>query len=164
MYQPLSAFHDAMPFGLHEGRVLPDLVLHEPQYFYWALQKGILRDVYDNEELDALIGRAASIRIPPSLQSGTIRVADYHWENNTPIQVRLREETEARSRHTRCRKTLDHLDIAFTLNYRKTRYHNAYNPVINKVYEEYFPEATEQINEVQATKFFTTRSNFMRGI
>jgi hypothetical protein len=36
--------------------------------------------------------------------------------------------------------------------------------VINRVYEEYFPEATEQISEAETIKFFTTRANFHRGI
>ena len=153
-----------MPFGKHQGRCLPDLILHEPQWFYWSYDQGILSNVYDTTELRKIVERSSSIKIPPSHQSGATRVADYHWENNTRIQVRVREETEDRSRHTRCRKTLDHLDIAFTLHHRKTRYHNAFNPVIDRVYEEHFPEATEQISDKDAINFFTTRENFLRGV
>lgn len=164
MNGPLSPFYDPMSIGKHTGRVLPDLILHETQWFYWSYDQGILSRWYNAYDLNNLVERASSIKIPPSPESGATRVADYHWENNSRIQVRLREETEARSRHSRCRKTLDHLDIAFTLNYRKTRYHNAFHPVINSVYAVYFPEATEQIPDAEAIKFFTTRENFLRGI
>lgn len=166
MNGPPSPFYDAMPFGKYKGRVLPDLILHEPNYYFWASDEGVLEEVFDTWELDRLSQRLTSIKIPPGQDPTVARVADYHYRTHGPLrEVIIRSASEPKSGHTQIVKTLKHLDIAFSRRRRKTRYHkNAYAPVIAAIYEEYFPGATEQISEAEAIKFFATRANFHRGI
>lgn len=155
-----------MPFGEHKGRVLPDLILHETNYFFWASDKGVLEEVFDTWELDRLSQRLRSIKVPLGQGPTVARVADYHYRRHGPLkEVIIRSASGPSSSHTQIVKTLTHLDIAFSRRRRKTRYHkNAFSPVIAAIYEEYFPHATGRITEAEAINFFTTRDNFLRGI
>jgi uncharacterized protein (DUF3820 family) len=166
MHGPPSPFYDPMPFGKHKGRVLPDLILHETNYYFWASDEGVLEEVFDTWELDRLSQRLTAIKIRPGQDPTVARVADYHYRRHGPLSdVIIRSESEPSSSHTQIVKPRKELDIAFSRRRRKTRYHkNAYAPVIAAIYEEYFPGATVQITAAEAIKFFSTRSNFLRGI
>jgi hypothetical protein len=50
-------------FGKHAGRTLPQVVLSDPNWFFWAVGKGVFNDRL-GFEAEALERRATNIRIP----------------------------------------------------------------------------------------------------
>jgi hypothetical protein len=52
-------------FGKHSGRTLPQIVLSDPNWFFWAVSKGVFHGRLEFEgEADVLALRARNIRIP----------------------------------------------------------------------------------------------------
>jgi len=52
-------------FGKHEGKTLPQIVLSDPDYFYWGLSKGLFRGRLD-EEAAEIAAKSCCIKIPKS--------------------------------------------------------------------------------------------------
>lgn len=50
-------------FGKHEGKTLPQAVLSDPVYFFWAFDRGIFRDPQDSEA-EEVAYRARHIKRP----------------------------------------------------------------------------------------------------
>ena len=53
----------ALRFGKYEGKTLPQIVLTDPDYFFWASERGIFRDPQDSEA-EEIAYRARHIKIP----------------------------------------------------------------------------------------------------
>lgn len=163
-YTPRSPFYDRMPFGKHRGRYLCDIALHETAWLVWAKEKRVLQSVFYAVELARLFERISSIKVPPAQDPSEKRVVDYHYDKRRPLSdVRVRRESDDQSDHTDIVKTLSILDIAFSRNHRKTIYHNAYGPVVDAIYREYFPGHSGAVSDDEAIAFFTTEANFLRG-
>jgi hypothetical protein len=61
-------------FGKHRGKTLPEIVFHDPGYFFWAIGAGVFCDGGALETEARLIDRRArSIRVPPAV-AGTLKV------------------------------------------------------------------------------------------
>ena len=50
-------------FGKHEGKTLPQVVLHDPDWFFWAIGHNIFRDQIA-EEAQEIASKATHIKIP----------------------------------------------------------------------------------------------------
>jgi hypothetical protein len=64
-------------FGKHSGLTLPQILFKDPDWFFWAIEKGALAKhgyAAEAERIDVL---ARNIRIPPD-SSGALRVAEYY--------------------------------------------------------------------------------------
>lgn len=57
----------ALPFSKeHKGRTLPQIVLMDPDWFFWAVEKGPFKDRYGvlGDEVDEILDKARRIKIP----------------------------------------------------------------------------------------------------
>lgn len=50
-------------FGKHEGKTLPQIILSDPSWFYWAFGNSIFRDTLD-EQASEIAASASVIKIP----------------------------------------------------------------------------------------------------
>jgi len=53
-------------FGKHEGSTLPMIVLHDPDYFFWAFDEGVFKRSRLTDEAAAIADKARYIAIPRS--------------------------------------------------------------------------------------------------
>ncbi len=52
-------------FGKHEGKILPQVLFSDPDYFFWAFEKGVFKDKGSlAEEASEIHHQATRIRIP----------------------------------------------------------------------------------------------------
>jgi hypothetical protein len=55
-----------LTFGRYEGKSLPQVILHDPDYFFWGIEKGIFDKDGFREAAIILEGRACNVKIPKS--------------------------------------------------------------------------------------------------
>jgi hypothetical protein len=53
-----------LPFGKYRGRTLPQIVLTDPDYFFWAFDQGVFQTQQLKSEAAAINNRACHIAIP----------------------------------------------------------------------------------------------------
>ena len=53
----------ALPFGKHQGKTLPEVLFHDPDWFFWAAEKEFLSGRL-RTEAEMLFYRATNIKIP----------------------------------------------------------------------------------------------------
>jgi hypothetical protein len=53
-----------LTFGRHKGKSLPQVILHDPDYFFWAFENGIFDKGMFVEKVCILEVRACNIKIP----------------------------------------------------------------------------------------------------
>jgi hypothetical protein len=68
-----------LKFGKHVGRTLPQVVLSDPNWFFWAISKGIFNDRL-GYEAEALERRAGNIRIPK--RHSKKWEVEYRWDRD----------------------------------------------------------------------------------
>jgi hypothetical protein len=66
-------------FGKHMGRTLPQVVLSDPNWVFWAISKGVFNDRL-GFEADALERRATNIRIPK--RHSKKWEVEYRWDRD----------------------------------------------------------------------------------
>ena len=54
----------ALKFGKYEGKTLPQVVLIDPDYFFWGFEIGIFRPPQQDAEAEEIAYRARHIKIP----------------------------------------------------------------------------------------------------
>jgi hypothetical protein len=53
-----------LPFGKHKGKTLPQVILHDPDWFYWAHGNSIFKSAILAEQASEVADKASRIRIP----------------------------------------------------------------------------------------------------
>lgn len=91
-------------FGKHKGRTLPYVLLHDPDWFFWAWDEGVFRGPYRQESRE-LAAKAKRIRIPRD--RGGRLVVDYFTHPATGRFVNFeivdeREPLEGAVHRTKC--------------------------------------------------------------
>ena len=56
--------HSILNFGKHEGKSLPEVLLHEPDWFFWAIENHVLEKHGFAAEASDLNFKARNIKIP----------------------------------------------------------------------------------------------------
>jgi hypothetical protein len=68
-------------FGKHSGRTLPQVVLSDPNWFFWAVSNGVFDGRLKFEaEANVLEGRARNIRIPKRHPKEW--AVEYRWDRD----------------------------------------------------------------------------------
>ena len=68
-----------LQFGRHQGQTLPQIVLSDPDWFFWAIAKGVFQGRLSSEA-EILAGRATHIKIPKRDWQGW--EVEYRYERN----------------------------------------------------------------------------------
>jgi len=61
-------------FGRHRGKTLPQIVFHDPDWFFWAYEQGVFKADLQ-EQAEELYQKATHIRVPP--RGSEKHVAEY---------------------------------------------------------------------------------------
>jgi hypothetical protein len=96
-------------FGKHAGRTLPQVVLSDPNWFFWAVDKEVFRGRLA-DEASVLARRARHIRIPkPNPKDWEV---EYRWDRDDRFLGVYFVETTSPS-YGPCVSRLPHLDMAY---------------------------------------------------
>jgi hypothetical protein len=162
--ESLDPFNDPISGGKHAGERIPRLIVTNPGWFYWSMDKGNLKRSFDEEKLMELFQKSAQIIIPPDA-NGPV-VADYYGtEADGLILVKLRSANlPVQASSSGIITTKNVLDL--THDYRASRGSRRpnYTPVLNRVIEVHFGGSRGNVTEEAAIRFFGDNSNFRSGI
>ena len=65
-----------LKFGKHEGKTLPQIILHDPDWFYWAHGNSIFKSPNLAEQASEIADKASRIKIPkPDPENWRIKYA-----------------------------------------------------------------------------------------
>lgn len=159
----LDPFNDPVPGGKNAGDKLPRLALVETGWWFWCLNEGSLKRVFDAQKLQALFKLTTRIAIPAPADCSI--VADYFSTSDDGLKiVKLRRadaEPECVTFETRATKSV--LDIAHDYYaYRGCRA-PVYDPVLEHVIDLYFGGSKGNVTVEAALQFFSTAANFASG-
>jgi hypothetical protein len=139
-----------VPFGRHKGKSLPQIILADPDWFYWVLSKLRGRLAVEGRELAA---RARRIRIPG--RNSHRLVVEYHFDDNRFVGLRFVRAGSRVEKHT---ARLPYVDLSIA---RRGRSYDkkAGRNMIRVVKKHYFGRR-KYLTKERCEMFFNRRKNF----
>jgi hypothetical protein len=142
-------------FGKHAGRTLPLVVLSDPNWFFWAVSKGVFNGRL-GFEADALERRATNIRIPKRHPKKW--EIEYRWDRDGRFLGF--DFVEAKSSfHHPLSSRLPHLDLAYV---RRGNIHDIRDcrRLINDFRRLYFEG--RYLTKERCERFFGSQKRFIK--
>jgi hypothetical protein len=139
----------AVPFGEYKGKTFPEIVLSDPDWFFWAVPK-----LYGKlaEEAQDIARKARAIRIPNPHRK-RLQV-EYQYElSNRFCGFGFVEPSSAR--YSRWSTRLPHLDLALPL--RRKKYDKRASRIVIRDFRRYFLGEHKRLTK----KFFSNDRNFI---
>jgi hypothetical protein len=142
----------AMPFGKYKGKTLPEIILIDLDWFYWALPKlygQIAKEAHD------LTRKARGIKIPSP--------------NRKKLEVEYRHERDDRFRgftfvkassaqHSRGSTRLPYLDLSQCL---RRKYDKRGGRILLRDFRTHYFGENKRLTKKRCEKFFRDRRNFI---
>jgi hypothetical protein len=142
----------AVPFGKYAGKTLPEIIVRDPDWFFWALPKlyGKLGD-----QAQDLARKVRAIKIPKS-QARKWRV-EYRYE----FDHRFRGFTFVKDSvpYRRWVTRLAHLDLALPL--RRKKYDKRAGRIVVRDFRRYFFGERKRLTKRRCEAFFSDDANFI---
>jgi len=146
-----------LKFGKHEGKTLPQIVLNDPDWFFWALAVGIFHEPQDYEA--HLIGcRARSIIIPkPDPENWRV---EYYFSLDDKFSGFSIVKAEIAGIESGKCQISSHLDLSYPRQSRP--YDKLGNKMMLKSFKHYYFGGSNLTKE-KCENFFYRRENFVRS-
>jgi hypothetical protein len=140
-----------VPFGKYKGKTLPEIIVHDLDWFFWALPKlyGKLAD-----EAQTLARNARAIRVPKS-DKGKLEV-EYRYDVDNRFGGFAFVKTE--TWHSRWTIRLPHLDLSWSLRRKCDK--RAGRIMIRDFRLNYFGKR-KRLTKARCEEFFSNDRNFI---
>jgi hypothetical protein len=146
-------------FGKHKGKILPQVLLTDPDWFHWAvIENAIFWGPLEQEAAD-LVAKAAEIRIPKrnpknwSVEYVFDRDGRFEGWDIVKADSRMHRGSDYRERS-------DHLDL-FIVAERKTYDKGGNKKLLRGFRRRYFGNAAARMTERRCEAFFDNDENFV---
>jgi hypothetical protein len=143
----------AVPFGKYRGRTLPEIIVRDPDWFYWAVPKlyGQLGD-----EAQALATKLQTIKIPKSAAHRW--AVEYRYDCDQRFQgFKFVKANSDYSCRWACR--LPHLDLIWPL--RQKRYDKRAGSIAIRDFRRRFFGDHRRLTKQLCEEFFSNDANFL---
>ena len=150
-----------LTFGKYKGKSLPQVILHDPDYFFWGCEKGIFdRDGF-LEQAYVLEGRACNIKIPkPNPQEWRVL---YYTDGNgrfAGFEIVNHAEDSANPDSIEMWRE-DSLDLSVARRFKS--YDKLGGKILIKTFKRYFFGSKNiRITKQRCEEFFSNANNFVR--
>lgn len=149
-------------FGKHQGKTLPQVLLHDPDWFFWAWGREVFDDssVYHYQAVVAH-AKATSIRIP-SRGSGPLVVEYKFYPDGTCVGFDLvPDDRPAHQGSTRTTRS-DHIDMS--IPHRAAPYDKTGNRLFLRSLKScLFGDPAARMTRERCEAFFNDERNFKRN-
>jgi hypothetical protein len=149
----------ALTFGKYKGKSLPQVVLHDPDYFFWCCEKGVFdRDGFV-EQAYILEGRACNLKIPKSKPEDWCTL--YHTDRNGHFAgFDIVEVAEAPQLDSVDMWREDRLD--FSVVRRLKSYDKLGGKILLRAFKHhFFGSENIRLTKQRCEEFFSKESNFI---
>jgi hypothetical protein len=154
-WKPLS-------FGIHKGKTLPQVLFHDPDWFFWAWGRGVFNEssTYHDEAVIAH-ARATSIRIPRMGEE--LLLVEYNF-NPDGTCVGFDLVPAERPQHQGSTHTMRSEHIDLSLPHRVARYDKLGNRIFLRSVKSYlFGDPAARMTRQRCEAFFNDDRNFHRN-
>lgn len=154
----ITKFWTPLDFGKHKGKTLPQVIFADPDWFFWAVEKGTFKNrerlLTEARDIDR---KARFIRIP---QTGTERmVAEYRVDRTSHKYSNLEIVPESRPRDSGFTERLHVLDLSFPR--RQSKYDKSGgSSLLSSVKEILFDGKVPRMTKKRCEEFFNDNSRF----
>jgi len=142
-------------FGKYKGYTLPQIILKDPDYFYWGLGKGVFRGKQD-EEAAEIARKSCSIKIPKS-DSENWRI-EYEFTYDDKFSGFSIIDEKFAAHPSENSKISTHLDLS--LPRRMKKYDKFGNQLMLKNFRDYYFDGAS-LTKDRAERFFYDDRNFL---
>ena len=151
-----------LKFGKHKGMTLPQIIINDPDWFFWAMHKGIFRGPLA-DEAKSLNVKARYIKIPGRSEDNPL-VADYMVDPDSGVleDMQIVHEDEYMDNHgvqTYRRKVID---IGYVTEISK-KDKVGRELLKNRLKHYLFGSSKIRLTAKMCEKFFDDNSNFIRS-
>lgn len=149
-------------FGKHKGKTLPQVLFHDPEWFFWAYEdERLFKDSPPmlRREADTLYARARSIRIP---QNGSeTRVVEYEFYPGTEKFCGFEIVEESRPRHEGSTGTSRSTHIDMSIPRRQADYDKlGFKLLVDELKQVFFGDSEWRMTKGRCEAFFDDAANF----
>ena len=144
-----------LKFGKHEGKSLPQIILRDPDWFFWAVGNGIFRAGIDDEAAE-IARKSCHIKIPkPHPENWRIEYKFTYDDKSAGFSIIDEKSAAYPSENS---KISTHLDLS--LPRRMNKYDKFGNQLILKNFRDYYFDGAS-ITKDRAERFFYDDRNFL---
>jgi uncharacterized protein (DUF3820 family) len=141
-----------MPFGKYKGKTLPEIILIDLDWFYWALPK-----LYGKigEEAQDLARKVRAIKIPGSHRKRS--EVEYWYERDDRFRGFAFVKASS-DQYSRWSTRLPHLDLSRCL---RRRYDKRGGRILLRDFRKHYFGDHKRLTKMRCEKFFSNRRNFI---
>jgi hypothetical protein len=138
-------------FGKHAGKSLPEVVLHDPDWFFWAIEGNVLEERGFGAEANDLDLKARNIKIPrPTTEHWCINYVFSHRDKFCGFNlVQVRSAAEAYA---------NRLDLSVV--YARNRRNKSGNEILLRDFKTYYFGTLMKLTRKQCEEFFDNAAKF----
>jgi hypothetical protein len=142
-------------FGKHSGKSLPEIILHDPDWFFWAIDEEVLARTAIKAEAHELDFKARNIRIPrPPSEHCCVK---YNFHRGSFIGFEFVQVSAATEAHP------NRLDLS--VPYREKRYDKLGSKLLLRDFRTYyFGDRKARLTREKCWEFFDNAANFYEPI
>lgn len=145
-------------FGTHKGKTLPEIILQDPDYFIWCIDKAIFNNHPELvDEADSLWRKMRSIKIPNN--ENNEMVVDYKIDNEKSEINRIILNGVDTQRDKNTVHRAGYLDLSFA-HYYSNEKRNATIKVLPEIFKIVFGEMKIRPSIVEFEEFLLNEDNF----
>jgi hypothetical protein len=140
-------------FGKYEGKTLPEIILIDLDWFYWALPK-----LYGKVEADAqdLARKVRAIKIPgPNRKKLEV---EYRYERDDRFRGFTFVKASSSAYHSRWSTRLPHLDLSLCL---RRKYDKRGGRILLRDFRIHYFGEHKRLTKKRCEKFFSDQKNFI---
>src|SRR5438132_220671 len=141
-------------FGKHATRTLPQVLFTDPDWFFWAYEKGI----FDNRghllrEATVLHAKATSIRIPQTGKEPLQVEYKFYFQNFTSVSFDVVPASQPRHEGSTRTERSDHIDM--TVPRRQRNYDKlGYTIFLKSLRHALFKDSSQRMTQRRCEEFF----------
>lgn len=147
--------YSILNFGKHNGKSLPEVLLHDPDYFFWAIENRVLeKSKWHAAEARDLNFKARNIKIPkPDTERWCVNYLFDHRDKFCGFN--LAPVSSAPEAHP------NRLDLS--VGYRHKQYDKLGNKLLLRDFKKYyFGDGSRKFTRPQCEDFFDNAANFYK--
>ena len=142
-----------MQFGRYEGKTLPEVILIDLDWFYWALPK-----LYGKiaEEAQDLARKVRGIKIPGPHRKRL--EVEYRYERDDRFRGFTFVKASSSAYHSRWSTRLPHLDLSLCL---RRKYDKRGGRILLRDFRSHYFGKHKRLTKKRCEKFFSDQRNFI---
>lgn len=149
-----------LKFGKYQGKSLPQIVLIDPDYFYWAIENGVFKTGQLALEADDILYKSKNIKIPASQPPNSLVEYVFEYSSGKLADVKIVPKNQIA--HSGSSGTHRNVTFDMSIPRQKAPYDKLGGKFITTAIKKYvFGNAATRLTKKKCEDFFDDPNNFI---